>query len=104
MSDRSRLEKILSQVEEFFTWWEKAQGEILGQGQDRCILVWEFCHAPEVLQKLSTNGGDEDWLALVPETVLKNNYIPWLGEGCFGCCTVEEHRLPGYRVFIGCHA
>lgn len=71
------------------------------------IRVWRFEDAPEELQALSRNGGDEDWIALIPPK-LADKYIGWLEEGqSFGCCTVEVHthpELPGYEVRIGCHA
>jgi len=72
------------------------------------IRVWRFVDAPEELRRLSQNGGDEDWLALVPPR-LANAYIPWMedGRGGFGCCCVDEHEhpeLPGYKVRIGSHA
>jgi hypothetical protein len=70
------------------------------------IRVWRFQDAPEELRNLSTHGGDEDWLALVPP-ILNDKWIPWLKEPTFGCCCVSEHghrELPGYKVYIGAHA
>ena len=72
------------------------------------IRVWRFEDAPEELRNLSTNGGDEDWLALVPPK-LRDEWIPWLkaGRQGFGVCSVDcyEHpELPEYTVYIGCHA
>lgn len=69
------------------------------------IVVWKFSDAPEELQQLSTNGGDEDWLALVPPS-MKDDYIGWLEEGSsFGCFRVHRHQLKnGFIVFIGCHS
>lgn len=71
------------------------------------IRVWKFHDAPEELKSLSTHGGDEDWLALVPPR-LASNYIGWMEEGgAFGCCSVSEHahpELPGYAIRIGAHA
>lgn len=76
------------------------------------ILVWKFYDAPESLQTLSDNGGDEDWLAVVPEGY---GYIGWIEGGSqFGCCGVQtvHHvtvmELPdtysGATVYIGSHA
>lgn len=70
------------------------------------IRVWRFEDAPKELQDLSTNGGDEDWVALIPPR-LKDAYIPWLEQPSFGCCDVDSYEhpeLPGYTVKIGCHA
>lgn len=70
------------------------------------IRVWRFEDAPEELRNLSTNGGDEDWIALIPPK-LAGEYIPWLARGPFGVCDVDNYEhpeLPGYKVKIGCHA
>lgn len=40
------------------------------------VLMWAFNDAPEEFKKLSTNGGDEDWLFLFDAKWLKKNYIP----------------------------
>lgn len=67
------------------------------------IKVWRFSEAPPCLQALSTNGGDEDWLALVPNS-LANEYIPWLEGQSFGCYCVLRYPVVGAIVYIGCHA
>lgn len=71
------------------------------------IRVWRFHDAPEELQALSTNGGDEDWLALIPPK-LAEDWIGWLDSGSsFGCCSVDSYthpELPGFVVKIGSHA
>lgn len=68
------------------------------------IQVWRFQDAPKHYQVLSRHGGDEDWLALIPEALVET-YIPWLETGPFGCCDVSEHPLPDGRVVkIGAHA
>lgn len=70
------------------------------------IIVWPFHDAPEALQSLSHshNGGDEDWLALVPP-ILKDRYVGWLESDRFGCCNVDKIKLKNdYIVYIGCHA
>jgi hypothetical protein len=71
---------------------------------EKMIKVWKFHDAPEELQKLSQHGGDEDWLALVPPA-LKDEWIPWLDTGTFGCCSIDKHlQEDGSTVFIGAHA
>ncbi len=71
------------------------------------IQIWRFEDAPKELQALSTNGGDEDWLAIVPD-YLEGEYISWLEEGSpYGCCCVNEYNHPtlsGYKIKIGCHS
>ena len=71
------------------------------------IRVWKFEEAPEELKALSTHGGDEDWLALIPPK-MSGEWIPWMDDGGpFGCCSVSSHthpELPGYEVRIGAHA
>jgi hypothetical protein len=70
------------------------------------IRVWRFEDAPEELQALSDNGGDEDWLALIPPK-LADEYIGWIDSQSFGCCSIDEYQhpeLPGYIVKIGCHS
>ena len=71
------------------------------------MRIWIFDDAPEELKVLSTNGGDEDWLALIPP-LLKNKHIPWMEEGkSFGCCDVSEYKhkeIPGWVIRIGSHA
>lgn len=69
------------------------------------IQVWEFEDAPEEFRALSQNGGDEDWIALIPAH-LSERWIGWLEQGSsFGCCDVHEFNLPdGKGVRIGSHA
>ena len=69
------------------------------------IIVWQFHEAPLELQELSTNGGDEDWLAILPPS----NPIPpiWMDSSLYGCCSVYEYPHPtkeGYIICIGSHA
>lgn len=69
----------------------------------KCIRVWEFDDAPQELRSLTTNGGDEDWIAVLPPGT---SAPMWAAEGTpFGCCCVDRHELPDGRVvLIGCHA
>ena len=71
--------------------------------QGRAILVWEWWEAPGELRALSPHGGDEDYVALVPEDMSPPS---WMHSGTsFGCCDVSEHQLPDGRwVYIGAHA
>jgi hypothetical protein len=71
------------------------------------IVVYRFEDAPENLQKLSDNGGDEDWLAIVPPH-LKDAWLGWMDEGSeFGCYKVQKINHPdleGYEIRIGSHS
>jgi hypothetical protein len=71
------------------------------------IRIWSWEDAPEELRELSTHGGDEDWVALLPP----KHAGKWIGLDArwwpFGCCSVSTHthpELPGYEVRIGAHA
>lgn len=76
----------------------------LAQDGKPFIRVWRFEDAPPEFQALSTNGGDEDWVALVPKE-LAEKYIHWLECPAFGCCDVSDYPLEsGAVVRIGSHA
>ncbi len=73
------------------------------------IYVWRFEDAPETLQNLSDNGGDEDWIAAAPTEEFKNAYIGWIvGAGFDTCCEPQIYEnpdaMPGYTIYIGSHA
>jgi hypothetical protein len=70
------------------------------------IRVWRWEDAPEELKALSTHGGDEDWVALLPPK-FAGEWIGWMEGGSFGACDTSVHthpELPGYEVRIGAHA
>lgn len=68
------------------------------------IIVWPFYDAPAAYRLLSNHGGDEDWLAFVPDS-LRDEWIGWMDTGTpFGVCEVEEHKVDGGVVRIGAHA
>ena len=69
----------------------------------RTIKIWSWWHAPENFRKLSTNGGDEDWVALIPR---KMGTLPLFHQGTpFGRCDVSKFRLrDGRTLRIGSHA
>lgn len=71
---------------------------------DRAILVWAFDEAPVEYQGLSTNGGDEDWLAFVPTEASRGKYIGWLEAGPFGVSDIDQYEVEGGTVYIGSHA
>jgi hypothetical protein len=70
-----------------------------------CIRVWRFKDAPPELRALSQVGGDEDWLALVPDQMIEEYGWPsWLDAPSFGCAGVDKYPIAGAVVLIGCHA
>lgn len=71
------------------------------------MTVWRFEDAPEEYQKLSTNGGDEDWLVLIPAQIVDKIFyyedMPYWMEK-MGCCSVDKYPLEnGDIVVIGAH-
>lgn len=69
------------------------------------ILVWRYHNAPKELQ-ISTNGGDEDWLAELPPD-FTDDYIPWIESSSFGGYETLEMPHPtktGWTIRIGVHA
>lgn len=69
---------------------------------DTNIRVWPWDGAPASLRELSTNGGDEDWVALVP---VGWDCPAWMEQGTmFGCCCVDRFEVLAGTVYIGSHA
>lgn len=69
----------------------------------KAVTVWRFDEAPEELRALSSHGGDEDWLAVLP---FGQTMPMWMAPGsAFGVCDVSEHDLiDGSTVCIGAHS
>lgn len=71
--------------------------------------MWVFRDAPKQYRDLSDNGGDEDYVALIPAGVDTGqsalfNFLSDSGSW-FGCCCIDEHTLEnGDTVYIGSHA
>jgi hypothetical protein len=72
------------------------------------ILVWSFDKAPKWIQELSRNGGDEDWVALIPNSLgykIEGDLPSWLFGKYFAICDAEVHLLDsGDWIVIGSHA
>ena len=75
------------------------------------IKVYAFEDAPKELQYLSTNGGDEDWLAIVPpnffEPDVQTNPYPFWIEAMDSCRDPKWYDMPnhpGWKIVIGSHA
>lgn len=75
------------------------------------IMVWPFYEAPGWLRRLSTHGGDEDWVALVPARLKEAGIIQYFFtqelrlRNPFGISSIGRHELPnGDVAYIGAHA
>lgn len=69
-------------------------------------LVWKFEEAPLELQKLSTSGGDEDWLVELPPGYDEYGVPTWIGR--MSCSVFEAQECqhptkPGWKVYITTH-
>lgn len=74
---------------------------------ETAITIWPFNEAPEHLQRLSTNGGDEDWVVIFPDGMTVDN-MPWSIERAIDAlqvCDTSYYSAPdGRLVAITCHA
>ena len=81
-----------------------------GRPPEGCVLLWQFHAAPADLRHLSDNGGDEDWIAVVPAGF--TGHLSFLDKGSFaanwfGCASIDAYdhpTIPGAKVYIGSHA
>jgi hypothetical protein len=79
------------------------------EGEPPAIRVWRFDDAPKFYQDLSSHGGDETWLAVVPPALWEKygreiEWAPRCGSR-FGVNSVHEHHLAtGEVVLIGADA
>lgn len=71
---------------------------------EQYIKIWEFYDAPETFRALSEHGGDEDWLAFVPEGRCEPYWLEPDSGSWFGCCSISRHIVDGGAVYIGAHA
>lgn len=72
------------------------------ESPDGKILCWPWSSAPWVLRAMSTHGGDEDWVMLVPRTI---EMPSWASRGTsFGVFDVSTVRIGGWTLAIGAHA
>lgn len=75
-----------------------------------CLQVWKFEDAPEEFRALSTSGGDEDWLALVPPGMADGSRELWWmhwypNDQSRGNLQVAKHpKFPDLEIWIGSHA
>lgn len=66
------------------------------------IQVWRFDDAPSEYQKLSQNGGDEDFVVFVPSEY-GDFWAPWI-DATDACRDPEVHEVKGGKIYIGSHA
>jgi hypothetical protein len=70
--------------------------------QERVVKVWDFRDAPIEYQRLSENGGDEDWVALIP---IEYGSIPYFIEQMSsGLFSVDQYAVDVGIIYIGAHA
>jgi len=81
------------------------QVKAVSSSEDTVIQVYPFDAAPEELQKLSDNGGDEDFIVIIPKNLkYRNDY--------FSLFNILAHRYYDYQyierekdsVYIFSHA
>lgn len=68
------------------------------------IRVWSFDRAPHHLQRLSTAGGDEDWLIYVPPKAVKDDTPLYWIENLDSGHKPQVINLPsGAQIYIVSH-
>jgi len=79
----------------------------LTQELTEAITVYRFCDAPADLRALSTHGGDEDWVVVLPPSFAEDppDWLTGHGFGNGWLPDLMDHpTLPGWKVCIGAHA
>ena len=73
---------------------------------NKATVVWRFEDAPPELRKLSSHGGDEDWLLLFPPGIDPDETTWACSDGeIFGDWCNSRQTLPdGHTVIIAAHA
>jgi len=69
---------------------------------DRGIILWAFRDAPEHFRDLSGHGGDEDFVAFVPASMVDTPLACDVER--MAICDCETHEVEGGVVLIGAHA
>jgi hypothetical protein len=68
------------------------------------ILLWRYEEAPLSYKETGDNGGDEDWVAFVPDGVEVPWWIEQDGGTHFAVCESKEFAVEGGRIFVGSHS
>jgi hypothetical protein len=77
----------------------------MGRRAKLLIRVWEFKDAPVYFRRLSTNGGDEDWIVVVPPGFFQDGITPEWIRKMDSCGEPQIIQMAnGYTVYIGSHA
>lgn len=79
----------------------------MSEDKPNAIIIWRFEDAPEHLQRLSGNGGDEDWLLLFPHGMTEQNMpgdIDMMVDRLARCAADYYTAQDGRLVAITCHA
>lgn len=74
--------------------------------KEAVISIWRFDDAPIEMQRMSTNGGDEDWIILFPVGMTEDN-MPWEFDKmvrAMAVCDADYHTIDGRLFAITCHA
>ena len=72
-----------------------------GRKMENCIKIYPFDKAHNDLRALSQNGGDEDWVIVIPKDlwefcVFNDDYVAG-----FGWLEIhEEHTINEYKNFV----
>ena len=69
------------------------------------IRVYKFKDAPQELKNLLTNCRNEEWIAVVPKEIHKQEqgYIEWLETSNLGSYCVDKFELDDNIIYVGCH-
>jgi len=70
-----------------------------GPIEEKVILIFPWEEAPPQYRELFSQGGDEDWLAIVPPNL---GWINWLDH--FGSCVTSYQITDGWIVYVSAHA
>ena len=70
---------------------------------DKAIIVWRWEDAPKPYRAKSEHGGDEDWVAFVPDAMELYDRVGWLSVPCFSN-KVSRYKVRDGWVYIGAHA
>ena len=69
----------------------------------KSIKIWKYEDCPKYLFRYITNKDDIDYIAFIPNE-LRENYFGFLDSESFGCCVIEEYKIPKGILKVGHHA
>lgn len=68
------------------------------------MQVWDWNKAPDTLRALSPHGGDEDWIAEVPDYMENGAALAQLLSRSDNVSEHDHPYKPGWKVYIAAHA